>query len=143
MAHCKKKIKTSAVVCVAMFFSRSLLVMSAIQLRLSAQAQSAPKPGRTGRRAEPVSKLIADPRRLWSLTLQDALERAKKLNPEYRTAVTGSRIGQRRSGAKVGAALLPSANFNGQFLYHRGRDQSGQRELDTQVLSPTMVSTSM
>ena len=54
-----------------------------------------------------------------TLTLQDALELAKKNNPEYRSAMTdfgvakGDRVQSR-------AALLPSVNYNAAFLYTEG-----------------------
>ena len=53
------------------------------------------------------------------LTLQDALERAKKVNPEYRAAVTDSRVAH-EDKVQARAALLPSVNYNTTFAYTEG-----------------------
>jgi len=54
-----------------------------------------------------------------TLTLQDALERAKKNNPEYRSAVTDFGVA-REDRVQSRAALLPSVNYNAAFLYTEG-----------------------
>lgn len=54
-----------------------------------------------------------------TLTLQDALERAKKLNPDYRTAVTEYGLAH-EDKVQSRAALLPNVNFNTSFLYTEG-----------------------
>jgi len=53
------------------------------------------------------------------LTLRDALERAKKINPEYRAAVTeyGS---AKEDRVQSRAALLPNVNYNASFIYTQG-----------------------
>jgi outer membrane protein TolC len=53
------------------------------------------------------------------LTLRDALERAKKINPEYRAAVTeyGS---AKEDRVQSRAALLPNVNYNASFIYTEG-----------------------
>jgi outer membrane protein TolC len=51
-----------------------------------------------------------------TLTLQDAIARARKNNPEYRAALTayGAAKEDRVQGR---AALLPGVNYNAGFLY--------------------------
>jgi outer membrane protein TolC len=51
-----------------------------------------------------------------TLTLQDALERAKRNNPEYRAAVTEFGVAK-EDRVQSRAALLPSVNYNAAFLY--------------------------
>jgi outer membrane protein TolC len=103
-------------------FLAFLLVIGAIQLRLSAQAQSAPNQVVPAGDPNPSANPSPTPAPV-ALTLQDALERAKKLNPEYRTAVTGAGLAK-EDRVQSRAALLPSANFNGQFLYTEGSGNS-------------------
>ncbi|MBZ5527296.1 MAG: TolC family protein [Acidobacteriia bacterium] len=50
------------------------------------------------------------------LTLQDALERARKNSTQYQSALTDSGVA-RQDRFQAGAALLPSVNFNNQALY--------------------------
>ena len=54
-----------------------------------------------------------------TLTLQDALERAKKINPEYRAAVTEFGLAKEEK-VQSRAALLPNVNFNNSFIYTEG-----------------------
>ncbi|HXY03539.1 MAG TPA: TolC family protein [Terriglobales bacterium] len=54
-----------------------------------------------------------------TLTLQDALERAKKINPEYRAAVTEFGLAK-EDKVQSRAALLPNVNFNNSFIYTEG-----------------------
>jgi outer membrane protein TolC len=54
-----------------------------------------------------------------ALTLQDALEGARKNNPEYRTSVTEAGIA-REERVQGRAALLPSVGYNAAFLYTQG-----------------------
>jgi len=53
------------------------------------------------------------------LTLRDALDRAKKINPEYRAAQTeyGS---AKEDRVQSRAALLPNVNYNASFIYTEG-----------------------
>ena len=55
-----------------------------------------------------------------TLTLQDALQRAKANNPQFQAAVTALGVAH---GDKVQAraALLPNVNFTSQFLYTQGQ----------------------
>lgn len=59
-----------------------------------------------------------------TLTLQDAIERAKKNNPEYRAVVTEFGLA-REDKVQSRAALLPSLNFNTSFIYTEGHGIAG------------------
>src|ERR1700726_4333024 len=61
-----------------------------------------------------------------TVTLQDAIARARKNNPEYRAALTayGSAKEDRVQGR---AALLPGVNYNAGFLYTQGNGTSRGR----------------
>jgi len=61
-----------------------------------------------------------------TLTLQDALERARKINPEYRAALTEFGLAK-EDKVQSRAALLPSANYNTSFLYTQGNGTSTAR----------------
>jgi outer membrane protein TolC len=61
-----------------------------------------------------------------TLTLQDALARARKVNPEFRAALTD--LGLAKEDRVQGrAALLPSVNYETQFLYTQGNSTSTGR----------------
>jgi outer membrane protein TolC len=60
-----------------------------------------------------------------TLTLQDALQRAQKINPEYRLAVTDFGLA-REDRVQSRAALLPNANYNAAFLYTQGTGRTAQ-----------------
>src|SRR6266849_9307827 len=68
--------------------------------------------------AQPDANLSASTAPL-TLTLQDAIARARKNNPEYRAALAqyGSAKEDRVQGR---AALLPGVNYNAGFLYTQG-----------------------
>src|SRR4030088_2596803 len=93
-------------------FLALLLVTSAIPL--SVRAQSTPNqvvaadPGQTPNPSSSTAPV--------TLTLRDALERAKKLNPDYRNAVTAARLAT-EDRVQSRAATLPTASVNGQYLY--------------------------
>jgi outer membrane protein TolC len=60
-----------------------------------------------------------------TLTLQDALQRAQKINPEYRLAVTDFGLA-REDRVQSRAALLPNVNYNAAFLYTQGTGSTAQ-----------------
>ena len=60
------------------------------------------------------------------LTLQDALERARKNSPEYRAALTEFGTA-REDRVQSRAALLPSVNYNAAFLYTQGNGTAASR----------------
>jgi outer membrane protein TolC len=53
------------------------------------------------------------------ITLQDALQRARKLDPTYRTALTAAGVA-REDHVQARAALLPGVSYNNQYLYTQG-----------------------
>ncbi len=103
-------------------FLALLLVTSAIPL--SIQAQSTPNqvvaadPGQTPNPSSSTAPV--------TLTLRDALERAKKLNPDYRNAVTAARLAT-EDRVQSRAATLPTASVNGQYLYTQGTGSGSPR----------------
>jgi hypothetical protein len=54
-----------------------------------------------------------------TLTLQDAIQRAQKIIPEYRSAVTDFGLAK-EDRVQSRAALLPNVNYNAAFLYTQG-----------------------
>lgn len=53
------------------------------------------------------------------ITLQDALQRARALDPTYRTALTAAGVA-REDHVQARAGLLPSVNYNTEFIYTQG-----------------------
>jgi outer membrane protein TolC len=88
-------------------------LLSACLLSLSALAQA------------PPSQVVADGNSQASngapltLTLQDALQRARKNNPEYRAALTEYGLAK-EDRVQGRAALLPNLNYTASYLYSQG-----------------------
>jgi outer membrane protein len=61
-----------------------------------------------------------------TLTLQDALARARKINPEFRAALTEYGVA-REDRVQSRANLLPNVNYNAQFLYTEGNGTASGR----------------
>jgi len=61
-----------------------------------------------------------------TITLQDALARARINEPQYRAALTGYGVA-RQSAVQSRAGLLPSVSYTGQFLYNQGNGTSTGR----------------
>lgn len=61
-----------------------------------------------------------------TITLQDALQRAQKNSPEYRTVLTEVGIAK-EDRVQSRAALLPSVNYNAAFLYTQGNGTASGR----------------
>ncbi|HEY8671497.1 MAG TPA: TolC family protein [Terriglobales bacterium] len=61
-----------------------------------------------------------------TLTLQDAINRARANEPKYRAALTEYGIA-RENRVQSRAALLPNVNYNGQFLYTEGNGTASGR----------------
>jgi outer membrane protein TolC len=55
-----------------------------------------------------------------AVTLEDALKRARQLDPTYRTALTAAGVA-REDHVQARAALLPGLSYNTQYLYTQGR----------------------
>ncbi len=60
------------------------------------------------------------------LTLQDALQRARKFNPQFQAAVTDASIAHEDSKQSL-ASLLPSVNYNNEILYTQPGGATGVR----------------
>src|ERR1700686_1432377 len=54
-----------------------------------------------------------------TITLQDALQRARQNDPQYRAAVTDLGLA-REDRVQARAALLPNLNYNTSFIYTQG-----------------------
>ena len=61
-----------------------------------------------------------------TLTLQDALARARKINPEYHAALTEFGVAK-EDRVQSRAALLPNVNYNTAFLYTEGNHTATAR----------------
>ena len=91
---------------------RSPLLIWVSSLGLAASAQVTPGQGVAGNgQAANVAPL--------TVTLQDALQRARKNNPEYRAALTEYGLA-REDRVQSRAGLLPSVNYNAGFVYTEG-----------------------
>jgi outer membrane protein TolC len=93
----------------------------ALSLALAASAQTAPNQvvaGSSDQQNASNAPLV--------MTLQDALERAKRNNPEYRAAMTEFGVA-RQDRVQSRAALLPSVNYNAAFLYTEGTGTSAPK----------------
>jgi outer membrane protein TolC len=101
--------------------AKAALVASVLSLTLAAFAQTVPNQVMAG----PGNQQSVSSAPL-TLTLQDALERAKKNNPEYRAALTEFGVAK-EDRVQSRAALLPSVNYNGAFLYTEGNGTGASR----------------
>ena len=91
---------------------RSPFLIWVSSLGLAASAQVTPGQGVAGNgQAANVAPL--------TVTLQDALQRARKNNPEYRAALTEYGLA-REDRVQSRAGLLPSVNYNAGFIYTEG-----------------------
>lgn len=61
-----------------------------------------------------------------TLTLQDALARARSNEPQYRAALTGYGVA-RQNTVQARASLLPNVSYSGQYLYTQGNGTSTGR----------------
>jgi outer membrane protein len=107
------------------WMAKAGLVVGAWSLALVACAQTAPNQVVAGSSNQQNSSSAPSNAPL-TLTLQDALERAKKNNPEYRAAVTDFGLAK-EDRVQSRAALLPSVNYNGAFLYTEGNGTGASR----------------
>jgi outer membrane protein TolC len=105
--------------------AKAAVVVAAWSLALAAVAQTAPNQVVAGSSNQQNSSSAPSNAPL-TLTLQDALERAKKNNPEYRAAVTDFGLAK-EDRVQSRAALLPSVNYNGAFLYTEGNGTGASR----------------
>jgi len=98
--------------------TQTAFMILTLSLALSASAQTAPNQVVAGSNDQQNTSGAPSNAPL-TLTLQDALERAKKNNPEYRAAMTEFGVA-RQDRVQSRAALLPSVNYNAAFLYTEG-----------------------
>ncbi len=103
----------------------NLAMILGLCLTVGALAQSAPNQVLTGTGNQNNTSGAPSNAPL-TLTLQDALQRAKKNNPEYRSAVTEFGLAK-EDRVQSRAALLPSVNYNGAFVYTEGNGTAGAR----------------
>ena len=68
------------------------------------------------------------------ITLQDALQRARNLDPTYRTALTAAGVA-REDHTQARAALLPSLAYNNQYLYTQGTGLPVALPADTRYIA--------
>ena len=68
------------------------------------------------------------------ITLQDALQRARKLDPTYRTALTAAGVA-REDHVQARAALLPGVSYNNQYLYTQGLSLPVSITTDTRYIA--------
>src|SRR6266567_8230973 len=68
----------------------------------------------------------ARPQAPLTITLQDALARARSNEPQYRGALTDYGVA-RENTVQSRAALLPNVNYTTSFLYTQGNGVSGPR----------------
>jgi len=93
----------------------ALLLVMSVPSHLKAQTDSSQtSPNQNSAAANPSTKAPV------TLTLQDALERARKINPDYHAAVTEYGVA-REDRVQTRAALLPTVNYTTSFLYTQGQ----------------------
>jgi outer membrane protein TolC len=103
----------------------SAALILALSLTLDVSAQTGPNQVLTGSENQQNTSRAPSNAPL-TLTLQDALQRAKKNNPEYRAAVTELGLAK-EDRVQSRAALLPSVNYDGAFIYTEGNGTAGAR----------------
>ena len=95
------------------------VLLSVLSMALAASAQVTPGQGVAGNgQAANIAPL--------TVTLQDALQRARKNNPEYRAALTEYGLA-REDRVQSRAGLLPSVNYNAGFIYTEGNGTATPR----------------
>lgn len=105
--------------------TKTSIMLLTLSWALAASAQTAPNQvvaGSVGQQNSGNAHTTAP----LTLTLQDALERAKKNNPEYRAAITEFGVAK-EDRVQSRAAMLPSVNYNASFLYTEGNGTSSAK----------------
>ncbi len=105
--------------------SRTNIVLVVLGLAVGASAQTTPNQVLMGS-GNQQSTSRAPSNAPLTLTLRDALERAKKNNPEYRAALMEFGLAK-EDRVQSRAALLPSVNYNAAFLYTEGNGSASAR----------------
>ena len=84
--------------------------------------------------AVPAQTTASDSQAPTVITLQDALQRARKLDTTYRTALTAAGVA-REDHVQARAALLPSLLYNNQYLYTQGISLPVATTADTRYIA--------
>ncbi len=95
-------------------------LLSALAFAMAAAAQTAPSSDVNASQTQTISNAPL------TLTLQDALARAKKNDPEYRAAQTEF-ASAREDKVQSRAGLLPNVNFSTSFIYTQGNGTASSR----------------
>jgi outer membrane protein TolC len=103
-------------------YRKGVLVLAlALGTALAPVAQTRPEPVEVGVDAQQNASGAP-----LTLTLQDAIARARKNDPEYRAALTDFGVTKQERAASR-AALLPNMNYNAEFLYTEGNGTAAGR----------------
>ena len=94
-----------------------ILALAILTISLAALAQTSAQQSQSAAVAPPSSAPI-------TLTLQDALQRAKKNSPQFQSAVTGFGVAEEER-VQSRAALLPNVNYDMGFIYTQGHGIPG------------------
>jgi outer membrane protein TolC len=95
-----------------------VLVLAALSTALSAQVASTSE----AFRVSPAAKVPANDASPLTITLQDALERARANDPQYHAALTDLGVA-REDRVQARAGLLPAVTYNNSFIYTQGTGQ--------------------
>ncbi len=74
-----------------------------------------------------------------TLSLQDAIKRAQKINPEYRLAVTDFGLAK-EDRVQTRAALLPNVNYNAAFFTRKELESRHRPRNSSQIMGCTNTS---
>jgi outer membrane protein TolC len=96
-------------------------VASGCQSTGPADAQTAAQTGTTDTNTNNSAATSTAP---LCLTLQDAIDRARKYNPRFQSVLTDAAIAHQDSHQAL-AAMLPSVNYNNQFIYTQAGGSNG------------------
>jgi outer membrane protein TolC len=95
-----------------------VLVLAALSTALYAQVASTSE----AFRVSPAAKVPANDASPLTITLQDALERARANDPQYHAALTDLGVA-REDRVQARAGLLPAVTYNNSFIYTQGTGQ--------------------
>ncbi len=96
---------------------KTILALAILATSLAAPAQTRTDQNPPTPAADPSSPPL-------TLTLQDALQRAKKNSPQFQAAITGFGVAEEER-VQSRAALLPNVNYSMEFIYTQGHGIPG------------------
>jgi len=96
----------------------TLFILALAGVPLSLFAQAAPSEGSVMQQSVPGNALPSDGTPL-TITLQDALERARANDPQYHSTLTDLGVA-REDRVQARAGLLPNVSYNNSFIYTEG-----------------------